>query len=121
MTTHAEEHPRPTQLPADQEKRHGKPGDREHKSTSIPFAIHELDEEDCLIIRLDRKDPARRKIMSAIQASLEGAQRNDEATRAKSYAQEKLPDDWRRKMPSATGDPNDDSTRAYRKPGQGAP
>jgi len=121
MTTHAEEHPRPTQLPADQEKRHGKPGDREHKSTSIPFAIHELDEEDCLIIRLDRKDPARRKIMSAIQAALEADKRTDEATRAKSYAQEKLPDDWRRKMPSATGDPNDDSTRAYRKPGQGAP
>ena len=118
MTTHAEEHraeagTRPTQLPADKQKR-----DREHKSTSIPFAIRELDEEDCLIIRLDRKDPARRKIMSAIQAALEGAQRNDEATRAKSYAQEKLPDDWRRKMPSASGDPNDPATRAYRKPGE---
>jgi hypothetical protein len=28
--------------------------ERQHKSTSIPFAIHELDDEDCLIIRLDR-------------------------------------------------------------------
>lgn len=107
----AEAKHRPTQLPADKR-------DREHKSTSIPFAIHELDDEDCLIIRLDRKDPARRKIMAAIQSALEGDKRNDEAVRAKAYAAEKLPDDWRRKMPSATGDPNDPATRAYRKPGE---
>jgi len=120
MDTHdAEAKPRPTQLPADKQKRGA--GDREHKSTSIPFAIHELDEEDCLIIRLDRKDPVRRKIMSAIQAALEATQRTDEATRAKSYAQEKLPDDWRRKMPSVTGNPDDPGTRAYRKPGEAAP
>jgi hypothetical protein len=115
MATHnAEEHPRPTQLPADKR-------DREHKSTSIPFAIHELDEEDCLIIRLDRKDPARRKIMSAIQTALESlGHRTDDATRAKSYAAERLPDDWRRKMPAR--DPNDpNETRAYRKPGESAP
>ena len=92
--------------------------EREHKSTSIPFAIHELDDEDCLIIRLDRKDPARRKIMGAIQSALEQDQRTDEAVRAKAYAAEKLPDDWRRKMPSATGDPNDPATRAYRKPAE---
>jgi hypothetical protein len=92
--------------------------ERQHKSTSIPFAIHELDDEDCLIIRLDRKDPARRKIMGAIQAALEQDQRTDEATRAKAYAAERLPDDWRRKMPSVSGDPNDPGTRAYRKPAE---
>ena len=89
--------------------------DREYKSISIPFAISEIDADDILIIRIDRKDPARRKIMSAIQAALEADQRTDEATRAKAYAQEKLPDDWRRKMPAR--DPNDpNETRAYRKP-----
>jgi hypothetical protein len=114
MTTQA------TQYPTETTHRHRDPEtkDREHKSTSIPFAIHELDDEDCLIIRLDRKDPARRKIMGAIQAALEQDQRTDEAVRAKAYAQEKLPDDWRRKMPSVTGDPNDPGTRAYRKPAE---
>jgi hypothetical protein len=92
--------------------------ERQSKSTSIPFAISELDDDDALLIRLDRKDPARRKIMSCIQAALEGENRNDEAVRAKAYAAEKLPDDWRRKMPSITGDPNDPGTRAYRKPAE---
>jgi hypothetical protein len=114
MTTQA------TQYPAETTHRHRDPEtkERQQKSTSIPFAIHELDDEDCLIIRLDRKDPARRKIMSAIQAALEQDQRTDEATRAKAYAAERLPDDWRRKMPSVTGDPNDPATRAYRKPAE---
>jgi hypothetical protein len=114
MTTQA------TQYPTETTHRHRdtEKGEREHKSTSIPFAIHELDDEDCLIIRVDRKDPARRKIMAAIQAALEQDQRTDEAVRAKAYAQEKLPDDWRRKMPSVTGDPNDPGTRAYRKPAE---
>jgi hypothetical protein len=79
--------------------------EREHKSTSEPFAIMELDDEDALLIKLDRKDPARRKIMAAIQAALEADQRTDEAVRAKAYAQEKLPDDWQRKWPSRE-DPN---------------
>jgi len=113
MATHnPEAKPQPTQLPADADTK-----DRKHRSTSIPFAIHELDEEDCLIIRLDRKDPARRKIMGAIQAAFESlGHRTGEAIRAKAYAAEKLPDDWRRKMPPATGDP--DETRGYRKPTQ---
>lgn len=78
---------------------------REEKSTSEPFSIMELDDEDALLIKLDRKDPARRKIMAAIQAALEADQRTDEAVRAKAYAQEKLPDDWQRKWPSRE-DPN---------------
>jgi hypothetical protein len=56
--------------------------------------------------------------MGAIQAALEQDQRTDEATRAKAYAAERLPDDWRRKMPSVSGDPNDPGTRAYRKPAE---
>lgn len=109
-----------TQYPTETTHRHrdSETKEREHKSTSIPFAIHELDDEDCLIIRIDRKDPARRKIMGAIQAALEQDQRTDEAVRAKAYAQEKLPDDWRRKMPSVSGDPNDPATRAYRQPAE---
>ena len=100
-----------TQYPTEQRE-------RQQKSTSIPFSITEIDEDDLLLIRLDRKDPARRKIMGAIQAALEATQRTDEAVRAKAYAAEKLPDDWRRKLPSPTGDPNDPATRAYRKPPQ---
>jgi len=116
--------PEATQYPTETTHRHHdteteKRGKRQQKSTSIPFAISELDDEDALLIRIDRKDPARRKIMGAIQSALEQDQRTDEAVRAKAYAQEKLPDDWRRKMPSVTGDPNDPATRAYRKPAEG--
>lgn len=74
--------------------------ERTGKSGTEPFAIYEYDDDDVLIMRVDRKDPARRKIMGAIQAALEAAQRNEEAVRAKAYAQERLPDDWQRKWPS---------------------
>lgn len=83
------------------ETKHKDDKTREEKSTSEPFAIMELDEDDVLLIRVDRKDPARRKIMAAVQAALESEpNRTDEAVRAKAYAQERLPDDWQRKWPS---------------------
>lgn len=94
QTTHEHEH------------KHKDAGKREEKSTSEKFSIMELDEDDVLLIRLDRKDPARRKIMAAIQVALESEpNRSDEAVRAKAYAAEKLPDDWQRKWPSRE-DPN---------------
>jgi hypothetical protein len=85
--------------------KHKDPTKREEKSTSEPFSIIEIDEDDVLIIKIDRKDPARRRIMAVIQTALEADQRTDEAVRAKAYAQEKLPDDWQRKWPSRE-DPN---------------
>jgi hypothetical protein len=68
------------------------------KSTTEELTIYHADDEnDVLIIRLDAKHPARQKIFAGIQAALEGAQRNEEAVRAKAYAADKLPDDWRRR------------------------
>lgn len=67
------------------------------KSTTEDVQIYHADDDDVLIVRIDAKHPARQKIFAGIQAALEGAQRNDEAIKAKAYAAEKLPDDWRRK------------------------
>ena len=70
------------------------------KSTTEDVAIYHADDDDVLILRVDAKHPARRKIFAAVQAALEGEERNDEALRVKAYAQEKLPDDWRRRQTS---------------------
>ena len=70
------------------------------KSTTEDVAIYHSDDDDVLILRVDAKHPARRKIFAAVQAALEGEERNDEAVRVKAYAQEKLPDDWRRRQTS---------------------
>lgn len=84
------------------------------KSTTEDVAIYHADDEgDVLIVRIDAKHPARRKIFAAIQAALEGAQRNEEAIKVKSYAQEKLPDDWRRKQGPEKG-----SVDTIRHPGE---
>ena len=66
------------------------------KSTTEDVQIYHADDDDVLIVRIDAKHPARQKIFAGIQAALEGAQRNEEAIKAKAYAAEKLPDDWRR-------------------------
>lgn len=70
------------------------------KSTTQPLQIyHAGTDDDVLIIRLDAKHPARRKIFSAIQSVLEATpEHNEEATKVKAYAQEHLPDDWKRKQ-----------------------
>ena len=70
------------------------------KSTTEDVAVYHSDDDDVLILRVDAKHPARRKIFAAVQAALEGEERNDEAVRVKAYAQEKLPDDWRRRQTS---------------------
>lgn len=67
------------------------------KSTTEDLQIYHADDDDVLIVRIDAKDPQRQKIFAAIQGALEGAQRNEDAVRVKAYAQDKLPDDWRRK------------------------
>jgi len=67
------------------------------KSTTEDLQIYHADDDDVLIVRIDAKHPARQRIFAGIQAALEGAQRNEEAIKAKAYAAEKLPDDWRRK------------------------
>lgn len=67
------------------------------KSTTEDFQVYHADDDDVLIVRIDAKHPARQKIFAAIQSALEGAQHNEEAIKAKAYAQDKLPDDWRRK------------------------
>lgn len=69
------------------------------QSTTEPFTIRHNDDDDVLLISIDAKDPIRQKVMAAIQSALEQAQppRNDEASRARAYAAEKLPDDWRRR------------------------
>lgn len=70
------------------------------KSTTEDVKIYHSDDDDVLVMRIDAKHPARRKIFAAVQAALEGAERNEEAVRVKAYAQEKLPDDWRRRQTS---------------------
>lgn len=71
------------------------------KSTTEEVTVYQSDlDEDVLILRIDAKHPARRKIFAAVQGALEGAERNEEAVRVKAYAQEKLPDDWRRRQTS---------------------
>jgi hypothetical protein len=86
------------------------------KSTTAPLQIRHEDDDDVLIIRLDIKDPVRQKLMTALQQALETDNRQEEASRAKAYAQEKLPDDWRRKQPARSGNPDDPGTREFRKP-----
>lgn len=82
------------------------------KSTTEDVAIYHSDDDDVLIIRLDAKHPARQQIFAAIQGALEGAQRNEEAIKVKAWAQDKLPDDWRRRK---SENPEE---REIRKPGQ---
>ena len=77
------------------------------KSTTEDVAIYHADDEgDVLIVRIDAKHPARQKLFVALQQALEGAGRSEEAIKVKAYAQEKLPDDWRRKQGPKSGDQN---------------
>lgn len=75
------------------------------KSTTEDLQIyHAGTDDDVIVVRIDAKHPARQKIFAAIQGALEGAQRNEEAVRAKAYAAEKLPDDWKRKLDQKPGE-----------------
>ena len=96
-----------------QDKEQKKKENEPVKSTTEDVTIYHSDDDDVLIVRIDAKHPARQKIFAGIQAALEGAQRNEEAVKAKAYAQEKLPDDWRRKKSDKPEE------REIRKPAQG--
>ena len=87
-------------MPDEERKKSAEP----QKSTTDEVQIYHseaADEEDVFVVKIDAKHPARRQIMAGIQGALEGAGRNEEAVRAKAYAQERLPDDWRRKQPTS--------------------
>jgi hypothetical protein len=88
----------------DEERDKKKQSAEPQKSTTDEIQIYHseaADEEDVFVLKIDAKHPARRQIMSSVQAALEGAGRNEEAVRVKAYAQERLPDDWRRKQPTS--------------------
>jgi hypothetical protein len=90
-------------MPADEEQKKKQSAEPQNSTTDQVQIYHSEagDEEDVFVIKVDAKHPARRAVMSAIQAALEGAGRNEEAVRVKAYAQERLPDDWRRKQPTS--------------------